>query len=132
MTVINKKPGIAAFSSEQFTEEALITGDAPITTTSETLLDQNAVLPSYSVVGRITASGKITLSDSAAVDGSQEPIGITCNEAPDTGADQKIAIYRGGCFNPARLNYHASYNTDEKKRLAFEAKQTTILIRKIG
>lgn len=132
MTVINKKPGIAAFASETFTEEALITGDAPITTTSEVMVDQATVLPAYSVVGRITASGKITLSDTAAVDGSQNPIGITCNEAPDNNVDQKIAIYRGGCFNPARLNYHASYNTDEKKRLAFEAKQPTILIRKIG
>jgi Bacteriophage lambda head decoration protein D len=132
MTVINKKPGIAGFASEQFTEEALITGDAPITTTSETLVSQGAVLPAYSVVGRVTASGKITLSNPGAADGSQAPIGITCNEAPNTGADQGIAIYRGGCFNPDRLNYHAGFNTDALKRLAFEAKQPTILIRKIG
>lgn len=132
MTVITKKPGIAGFASEPFTEEELITGPGPSNAYPEVLLDQNAVLPAYSVVGRITASGKVTLSDPAAVDGSQNAIGITCAEAPDVGADQKISIYRDGCFNPARLNYHAGYNTDEKKRLAFEAKQPTIFIRKIG
>lgn len=132
MTTISKKPGIAAYESEDFTEAELFTGDAPVMTTSETLADQGAVLPAYSVVGRITASGKITLSDTAASDGSQNAIGITCNEAPDVNGDQSIAIYRGGMFNPDRLNWHASYNTTAKKRLAFEAKQPTIFIKAIG
>lgn len=132
MTVINKTPGIAKFQSEDFTEEELFTGDAPIFSTNETLLDQNADLPAYSVVGRITASGKITLSQQNAVDGSQNPIGVTCYAMPDPGADKTIAIYRGGCFNPAKLNWHATWNTDALKKLAFEAAQPTIFIKAIG
>lgn len=132
MTVINKNPGIAAFSSEDFTEEELFTGDTPVFTTSETLLDQNAELPAYTVVGRITTGSKITKCDPGASDGSQYPIGITCHVAPDTGADQSVAIYRGGCFNPARLTWHAGFTTDTQKRIAFEAAQPTIIIKAIG
>ena len=34
MTVISKNPGLAAFASEAFTEEELITGDFTIQTTT--------------------------------------------------------------------------------------------------
>jgi len=131
-TTITKAPGVARSETDVFTEAELFSGESSEFTTTETLLDQNADLPQYSVVGRITASGKITLSDHGASDGSQNPIGITCNIAYDTGADQSISIYRDGMFNPDRLNWHLSWNTDALKRLAFEAKQPTIFIRKIG
>lgn len=132
MTVISKNPGLAAFASEAFTEEELITGDFTIQTTTETLLDQNAELPAYTVVGRITASGKVTKCNPGASDGSQYPIGITCAVAPDTGADQSVAIYRAGCFNPARLTWHAGFTTDLQKRIAFEPNQPTIFIKAIS
>lgn len=132
MTTITKAPGLARSETDSFTELELFTGEGPEFSTTETLLDQNADLPQYSVVGRITASGKITLSDHAASDGSQNPIGITVAIAPDVGADQSVAIWRDGMFNPDRLNWHPSWNTDALKRLAFEAKQPTIFIRKIG
>ena len=43
----------------------------------------------------------------------------------------RAAIYRGGVFNPNRLNWDSSYDTDEKKRLAFEGapSPTAIVIR---
>jgi hypothetical protein len=132
MTEILKGPGVAALQTEEFTEAELFTGDAPVFTTNETLLDQNADTPAYTVVGRITASKKVTKSNPGASDGSQYPIGITCYAVPDPGADKTIAIYRGGMFNPDRLTWHASFNTDLLKRLAFEDKQPTIFIKKIG
>lgn len=132
MTVINKNPGMASFQSDSFTEEELITGDFTIYTSTETLLDQNAELPAYTVVGRITTGSKITKCDPGASDGSQNPIGITCAKAPDTGADQPCAIYRAGVFNPARLTWHSGFTTDLQKRIAFESKQPTIFIRAIG
>lgn len=131
-TVIDKKPGQAAFASEDFTEAELITGDFPLSSTNETLLDQNADLPAYTVVGRITTGSKVTKCDPAAVDGSQNPIGITCYFMPDPGADHVIAVYRSGMFNPARLNWHAGFTTELQKHIAFEAKQPTIFLKPIG
>jgi hypothetical protein len=133
MTVIAKKPGIAAWESEDFTEEELITGDTPpLATTSDVLLDQNAILPAYTVIGRITTGGKLTKSVQTAVDGSQNPIGITTTEMPDTGADiPNVPYYLAGCFNPARLNWDATWNTDALKKRAFEASNPQIVIKAI-
>lgn len=132
MTVINKAPGIAKFQSEDFTEEELFTGDTPIYTDNGTLLDQNADLPAYTVIGRITTGSKLTKCDPGASDGSQNPIGITCYAMPDPGADKTIAFYKSGCFNPARLTWHAGFTTDLQKKIAFEAKMPSIIIKAIG
>lgn len=121
--------GMAGISKDTFSDIALFSGDAPVITTVEELADQNADLPAYSVVGRITSGGKITLCNPGASDGSQFPIGITCVKVLDNSADNLVPIYRGGMFNPAALNWHAGFNTDALKKLAFEAKQPTIFIR---
>lgn len=136
MTDIAKNPGVAAWASEDFTESELVTGETPQFGTKEnfTLLDQNADLPAYTVVGVITASGKVTVSDMAAVDGSAVAIGITGYKVPDPGADLTIAVIRSGVLNPDRLNWHASYNTAAKKKAAFRGAPTptNIVIRSIG
>lgn len=44
----------------------------------------------------------------------------TCAVAVAVGATDKIDVYRSGMFNPDALNWHASFDTDEKKRKAFE------------
>ncbi len=132
MTVINKNPGLASYQSEAFTEEELITGDFTIQTETETLADQNAELPAYTVLGRITASGKLTKCDSGASDGSQNPIAISCAVAPDVGGDQSLAVYAAGCFNPARLTWHSSFTTAAQKKIAFKVKNPLIFIKAIG
>lgn len=132
MTAINKNPGIAAFASEPFTEEELITGDFTIQTETEVLLDQNAALAAYTVLGRIDASGKLTVCNPGASDGSEDPVAILCHAAPDTGADQNVAVYAAGCFNPARLTWHAGFTTDAQKKIAFKAKNPLIFIKAIG
>lgn len=135
-TNISKDPGLALWESEEFSEAGLISGEDPKFGTKEhfTLLDQNADLPAYTPVGIITASGKVTISDMAAVDGSAIAIGITGYKVPDPGADLKIAVVRSGCFNPDKLNWHASYNTAAKKTAAFRGAPTptNIVIRSIG
>ncbi len=125
--------GMASFESQDFNVIDLFSGDTPVSSVPETLLDQNADTPAYTVVGRITASGKVTICNLGANDGSQVPCGITTAPAPDSGADQKVSTFKTGMFNPAALNWHASFDTDEKKRLAFEgSKAPGIFIRKVG
>lgn len=131
-TIQYAEAGMAAYATEAFNEIPLFSGAGPFKTTTETLLNPGADLPAYSVVGRITASGKVTLCNPAAVDGSQVAIGITTAKVVNTAADQGIAIFREGTFNPAALNWHAGFTTDAQKRLAFEASQPGIIIQKIG
>lgn len=76
--------------SETFTPDRLIAGLTQIVTENMVLITgQN--LKRGSVVGRITASGKATLSLSAAGDGSQVPYGILLDDYDATAGDV------GGC-----------------------------------
>ena len=97
----------------------VITGEGPIKTALYTLLDPNAALPQYSVLGRITASGLLTLCNPAAVDGSQVPFAISCHHQPDPTGNVVIEVYRAGEFNPAALNWHSGFNTDALRDNAF-------------
>lgn len=78
----------------------------------------------------------ITVSGATLAGGLEEvgikPIGITTAAVVGGAADQSIAIFRSGCFNPAALNWHASYDSDAKKVAAFRGADapTNILIRK--
>jgi hypothetical protein len=57
-----------------------------------------------SVLGVITASGKLTLSASAAGDGSQTPIAVLNIDVDATAADVKFDVMVGGAvLNPAAL-----------------------------
>jgi len=133
---ISKNPGLANYQSEDFVEAGLLSGEDPKFGTKEhfILLDQNADLPAYTPVGIITATGKVQPSVVGASDGSQVAIGITGYKVPDPGADLEIAVMRSGCFNPAALNWDASYSTDALKAAAFRGAPTptNIVIRAIG
>lgn len=64
-----------------------------------------------------------------------QPIGITVAAIDNDGGaagGEKIEVYRWGMFNPEALVWDDSFNTDEKKRLAFEGapNPTNIFIRK--
>lgn len=58
---------------------------------------------------------------------------ITTAPCTDVGADQSVAVFHQGCFNPAALNWHSSFDDDAKKKAAFDGapSPTNILIRKI-
>ncbi|MFX8266495.1 head decoration protein, partial [Acinetobacter baumannii] len=67
-----------------------------------------------SVLGRITASGLLVLSNAAAGDGSQVPMAILCEDvmtfAPDgvTARDTPLSVAVQGYFNRTALNFDPS------------------------
>lgn len=85
--------------TESFAPDKLIAGLTQIATWNGVLVSgQN--LRRGAVVGRITASGKVTLSASAASDGSQVPFGILADDYDATGADRaNVGVYVKGEFN---------------------------------
>jgi hypothetical protein len=113
--------GVAASDSDSYTPPALLlAGGFPRETSKGTLLDQNADLPAFTLIGRITSGGKLTLSDPGASDGSQVPVGITIKKYLDVGADQPARFYRTGGFNYDAINKHGSW-TLAALRVALEA-----------
>ncbi len=61
--------------SETYTPDNLVAGETQLVSETGTLL-AGQVLPRGALLGKITATGKLPLSTSAATDGSQNPYGI--------------------------------------------------------
>lgn len=113
-----------------YTPGQRIVGDSDVITNNFTLISgQN--LTSGAVLGRITASGKLKLCDSAAGDGSNVPVAILCEAVDATAGDKVTSVYVAGEFNMDFCVWHASFNTDALKLAAF-GMSGSIIIRKLG
>lgn len=100
-----------------FTPSQRYAGDAQIVSVNATLAaGQN--LPDLTVLGRITASGLLTICNTGAADGSQTPVAILV-EATNAVSNTTVAVYTAGEFNIDQLNWHASFTTDAQKLAAF-------------
>lgn len=116
---------LATTETESFSVTQLFAGNSDVRTTDVTVVaGQN--LAAGTVVGRITASGKIMKSVIGAVDGSAVPIGIMVNAVDATAADKAGSIYVGGDFNVDALVWDAGYNTDLLKLKAFDGTDITV------
>lgn len=120
--------GLAAFEQgDTYKTVELFSGSEPAPATEDFPVASGVAIPAFSVVG--LSSGNLVLAEQ---DGDPAAIGITTAPVLNTGAAQRVAIFRTGCFNPDALNWHASYDTDAKKAAAFRGAPTptSILIRK--
>lgn len=99
------------FTSEAYNPDRLHAGDHPIRTLDVTIVSgQN--LKRGAVLGVITASGKYTLSASAAVDGSEDPVAILAEDCDASGGDKTAVVYVAGDFNADRLTLGDGHTVD--------------------
>ncbi len=96
----------------------LVIGGSP-ETRHETLLSGED-LAAGTVVGRVTASGKLVESEQDAVNGSQNPIGVLLHDVDASGGDADCQIIIGGQLNAAALVWHSSWDSQAKKDIAFD------------
>lgn len=109
---------MALNETNTYTPDGLITGTMPVFSEPETYAS-GAAVAALTVVGRITASGKLKKAVKSASDGSQKPIGIAVADVDASGADAVGPTYKAGCFDPGKLVIDASY-TAEEVRVAFD------------
>jgi len=102
-----------------FTPTPLFAGESA-TVTEEGIID-TGVLAKYTVLGKITATGKLVILNPAAVDGSQVAYGILTQAVDATAADVRAGVYVGGFFNDAALVWpvHTSLDTLIERQAAF-------------
>jgi len=95
--------------------DRLFAGDFPAETSPEVLITgQNLVRGA--VLGRITASGKLNLSLSAAGDGSEVPFAILAHDTDATAADNtSTPVYLTGTFNEGALTLGAAHTVTSIK-----------------
>ena len=102
-----------------FTPTPLFAGDADVVT-EEGIID-TGVLAKYTVLGKITATGKLVALNPAGADGSQIAYGVLTQAVDATAADVRAGVYVAGFFNDAALVWpvHASYDTLIERQAAF-------------
>jgi len=92
----------SAGDEDAFVPDNLIADDFPMMTDTVTIVTgQNLVRGA--VIGKITASGKYTLSASASADGSQTPSAILLQDTDASGGDVAAPVAISGAFNQRAL-----------------------------
>jgi hypothetical protein len=105
-------------TDEAFTQEQVIIGVSDVITRPETY-KSGADVVALTVLGRITASGKLIKSVNTASDGSQTPVAIAVADVASASADKVGPAYIAGEFNVDALVWDATYSTDVLKLAAF-------------
>jgi hypothetical protein len=93
---------VAKRTTEVFTPDALLTSTANVRT-KKRILNAGQNLARGAVLGIITTGGDLTLSASAAADGSQTPAFILAEPCNASAADTECIVYETGEFNSAAL-----------------------------
>lgn len=118
-------------ASGSYTPSQRFAGDSDIITNNFTIATAAGSLAAGTVLGRITASGKLIKSAIGAGDGSAVPVGILCEAVDASGGDKVASIYVAGEFALDFLVFDATYNTDALKLAAFGT-SGSIIVRKLG
>ena len=108
---------LASSSTVSDAHDSLIAGGAIRTAASTLISGQD--LARGAVVGRIAASGKLTLCNPSASDGSQVPTGIMVHSVDASAGDAACQQYVAGDFNEADVVWHANF-TAVLKAKAFD------------
>ena len=114
-----------------FDNTSLFADDVPFTHISGILANPAADLARGTVLGRITANGKWTVSLTASSDGSQVPRGILAYDVPNQAADFTVAIYDQGSFVSEKLVYGAGHSAATVEA-AMRAESINIRLKSVG
>lgn len=95
-------PQYPAAYTDTYGTDQLIVGLTQLVSETLTLISGQNLLRG-SVVGRITASGKVTLSLNASSDGSQVPYGILADDFNASTGDMLCGVFVKGEFNQTRV-----------------------------
>jgi hypothetical protein len=118
-------------NTETFTPQQLLAGPSEVINQTDTLVLGAGACVIGQVLGRITASGKLTKHTVGASDGSQIAVAILAEVADSTAADKTVQVYIAGEFNMDALTFHASTNTDALKRAVF-GDLSPLVVKKLG
>lgn len=95
--------------AEVFTPDNLFGGNvAPVVADKATIVSGAGVLTRGTVLGLVTASGKLNIVDSTALDGTKDVYAVLAEDVDATSADKKCGVYLTGEFNIDKLIFGGS------------------------
>ena len=101
---------IARTSTENFQPDSLIIGGLADFGRGNLASGQN--LTRGAILGRVTATGVLTLSVETATDGSQVPVGALAHDIDASAGAEGCQYVRGGWLNEHVVNFDASWTVD--------------------
>jgi hypothetical protein len=99
----------ATYQTTAFVPDGLIAQNAHLLVDEPITLISGQNLLRGAVLGKITASGKYTLSASAAVDGSQTPAAVLAVDTNAAAADKATVAYFRGDFQASAVTLGAGH-----------------------
>lgn len=106
------------------TQDNLFAGDFPVATDAGVIVSGSGALVRGTVLGKVTASGKLAIVDATKSDGTETPYAVLAEGVDATSADKNAPIYLTGQFNPGALTVGsgtvASYATAMRKVSLFQ------------
>lgn len=103
------QPGVFA---ETYLPDQLIAGNEHLVTETQTLAQQAAVLARGTLLGKVTATGDLTVCVKTAADGSQTPYGILVDQTDATAGAVSCGVYVKGEFNVHKMTIDASWGAN--------------------
>jgi hypothetical protein len=97
-----------------YSPDNLVLGDLPTISYDETVISGQDVTRG-TVMGRITASGKLTACDHTAGDGSETPYGIMAEDCDASLADVECGAYVFGHFDSESLTFGGTSTISDLK-----------------
>jgi|GEM_PF-618904 len=115
---------LASSDTESQSHNPIVLGGSPVTENGTLVSGQD--LADYTVLGRITASGKLAAADQDASDGRENPIGVLVHAVDASGGDKACQFYTGGTLNADLLVWDAGY-TAAMQAAAFDNSPLTLV-----
>ncbi|WP_025030404.1 head decoration protein [Nitratireductor aquibiodomus] len=107
----------------------LLVSDIPVITRTITLT--GGPFERGTVLGRITANDKYTISAAAAGDGSEVPALVLAYDADGSGGDIEVAAYASAGLDASKLVFGAGHDADTVEA-AFRAADSSLVVRKLA
>lgn len=102
---------VALFKTDTFVPDQLVANNPSLLLNEPAILLSGQNLKRGALLGKITTGGKFVLSASAAVDGSQTPVGILVDDTDATSGDKATIIYTRGDFTADAVIYGTGHTT---------------------
>ncbi|MDV6226295.1 head decoration protein [Nitratireductor aquimarinus] len=112
-----------------FAPNDLLVSDIPVVTRNITLT--GGAYERGTVLGRITASDKYTISEAGAADGSEVPALVLAFDADASGGDVDAAAYASAGLDASKLTFGAGHDADSVEA-AFRAADASLFVRKLA
>jgi hypothetical protein len=105
-----------SFGSTSYSPDDLIAGDFPLVTSGRETIVSGETITRGTVLGRITASGKLAAVNDADGNGNENPYAVAAEDVDASAGDvDNVSVYYTGTFNENKLSFGGDDDVDDHR-----------------